>query len=222
MNILKCFPSKYVKAVDLSGREITVQIARISIEEVGTPPDVEQKPVLYFVNATKGLILNKTLGLTVAQLYGNETDGWTGKWVILYPTQVRAFGKVHDVIRIKPQIPPKSTKPTSQPSEPSESQLDDLDDVIDAEDVDDVPFTHQAADDDAQPDFAPDDAPATAQWHSPPAAQAWAIEQGLAANAEDARKLWLEAVKACQGFDRTKAPVVYAKYVEMLRARQPA
>lgn len=120
MNIVKLFPSKYVTAVDIA-KEITLQMRAVQVERMGNPP--EEKPVLYFVGATKGLILNRTNALTIANAYGPETDAWKGKRVTLYSTQVKAFGKVQDAVRVR--IPQSQTVP------PEDRALDDVEDVVD-------------------------------------------------------------------------------------------
>lgn len=104
MRIETLFPSKYVSAADLGGHDVTVEIERLTLEEMGNPP--EKKPVLWFRKATKGLVVNKTNGLAIAKLHGPETDAWGGKRVTLYATKVKAFGEVHEVIRVRPQVPP--------------------------------------------------------------------------------------------------------------------
>ena len=234
MLISQLFPSKFLKAADLQGRRVTVTIDRLHLEKVG--PQQEQKPVLTFRKASKSMILNRTNAMTIAKLYGDNSDGWAGKSIVLYATEVRAFGSVHSVVRVEATIPP-AAKPPTTPNQPPENQLDDLDDVIDAEDVDDVPFSHHASDE--EPDPFPDGVPLAAAsdddtqreystedystfvWESPLEAQGWAVQAGLAADAKDAQATWVQAVRACNGFDRTKAAIVYARYVELLRARQP-
>jgi hypothetical protein len=37
----------------------------------------------------------------IAELYGPETDSWTGKYVTLYADLVKAFGEDHLAIRVK-------------------------------------------------------------------------------------------------------------------------
>lgn len=113
---MQWFPSKYVKSLDLGGKEITVAIDRVEIEKVGAPPRVEEKPVVYFRGAKKGLILNKVNAMTIAGLYTPETENWKGQRVILYPTLVDAFGKMNQVIRIRPEVPP-APKPGTAPVE---------------------------------------------------------------------------------------------------------
>lgn len=126
MNVYKLFPSKYVKAYDLDGRDITVTIKRVALEEMGKPPDVERKPVIYFEGAQKGLIMNKTIAVAIAHLHGPEMDAWTGKRIALYPTRVKAFGAIHDVVRVRDYVP--------QPPAGA-ADLDDAEDTVDPEDM---------------------------------------------------------------------------------------
>lgn len=133
MNVNQVFPSKYVRAADLGGREIALQMARCIMEKMsaGEGRPEEQKPVLYFAKATKGLVLNRTNAMTIAAAYGPETDAWAGKWVTLYATRVKAFGAMHDAIRVKTGGGP------SKPTPPVEEHpLDDLEDVVDDGDLD--------------------------------------------------------------------------------------
>lgn len=134
MNIHELYPSKYVKAHDLGGLDVTVTIRELRIEEVGAQDNREARPVLYFAKATKGLILNKTNAVTIAALYGPETDDWPGKAVTLYPTRVRAFGAVHPTIRIRDRRPPVPEPAGAQP----DPDIDDAEDVADPEDAADA------------------------------------------------------------------------------------
>ena len=54
MRISAAFPSNYIKAADLQGRNVKVKIDRIEMEEVGGEP----KPSLYFLGKDKGMVLN--------------------------------------------------------------------------------------------------------------------------------------------------------------------
>jgi hypothetical protein len=63
--------------------------------------DGETKPVLYFVGKKKGLVLNKTNATKLSAAYGDETDEWAGKDVILYPDQATFQGRVVDCIRVR-------------------------------------------------------------------------------------------------------------------------
>ena len=115
----KMFPSNYIRACDLEGRgDVTVTIRELHLDEVHNPDTngKETKPVLYFTKGTKGLILNVTNAETIAQLYGDDTDGWAGQRIALFlQPGVKAFGKVWDAVRIRTRIPadPNGSQPDS-------------------------------------------------------------------------------------------------------------
>ncbi|MGE0375498.1 MAG: hypothetical protein AB7I48_23805 [Planctomycetaceae bacterium] len=136
MNIKQAFPSQYITAEDLQGRDVPVQIAGCRMEPVKqeSGPD-KDKPVLYFTGHQRGLVLNVTNGLAIASLYGDETDAWVGKWITLYPTQCQFGAKLVDCIRVRPfpptngaappplasqqPPPPQAFTPPAQPTAPS-------------------------------------------------------------------------------------------------------
>lgn len=131
MKVSQLFPSKFVKAADLGGRPVTLTIAKLVVEELGHGAEKERKPVLYFAKATKGLVLNRTNGMTIAGLYGDESDEWTGKRITIYPTKVRAFGAMQDCIRVREEIPAEP-RPQPTPSEIEEApEIDDAEDYTD-------------------------------------------------------------------------------------------
>lgn len=64
------------------------------------------------------------------------------------------------------------------------------------------------------------DSPPTAEeliiidgWISPPAAQKWIIDHGLATNEFSARNAWMAAVKACGGYNNQNAAQVKLTYL---------
>ena len=103
MKISGAYPSNYVKASDLNGKPCPLTIRTCVLEELGQGSDKEQKPVLYFNGAQKGLVLNKTNANVIADAYGDETGGWEGKSVEVYPTRVEFRGQLVDGIRVRIQ-----------------------------------------------------------------------------------------------------------------------
>lgn len=100
-NINTAFPSTYLKASDLGGREVVVTIDHVSFESVGR--DREMKAVVHFQGKDKGMVLNKTNARKIAQLAGtDETDDWGGVKIKIYPTETEFGGETVDCIRIKP------------------------------------------------------------------------------------------------------------------------
>ncbi len=133
MKISQLFPSKYVKAADLNGKTVTLTIAKLVVEELGHGAEKERKPVLYFQKATKGLVLNRTNAMTIAGLYGDESDDWEGKRVSIYPTRIRAFGAMQDTIRVREEIPAQPKPQAHVVQIEDAAEIDDVEDVTDLE-----------------------------------------------------------------------------------------
>ena len=102
MNINDAFPSKYLKASDLQGRNLTVRMDQVQVEEVGGG---DKKAVLYFQNAQKGLVLNRINASTIEMSYGSDTDRWRGQPLTLRPDNTLYKGQPVPCIRLS--VPPK-------------------------------------------------------------------------------------------------------------------
>jgi len=131
MDINQLYPSDYLKAADLQGRDVTVTIERI---EVVTMTDGQPKPCVYFKGKQKGLLLNKTNAMNIASLYGPNTDGWVGQPIVLGTSWVDFQGKSVEAIRVRPKrVQPQDHQAPAQPQQrqaPAASSDDYLDDAI--------------------------------------------------------------------------------------------
>jgi len=103
MNVRSLFPSNFVAAEDLQGRDVTVQIARIVKEKVGR--DQEERPVLYFAGMARGMVLNKTNAKRIASLYGGETEAWLGQSITLYPSETEFGDETVPCVRVRNERP---------------------------------------------------------------------------------------------------------------------
>lgn len=120
MDIRKAFPSKYLKAGDLNGREVTAVMDRVEMEVVGQGKDQEEKPIVYFRNGKKGLCLNVTNSNTIAEVYGWDTREWAGKPVVIFETKTNFAGRMVDCLRVR--VPTGSELRQHAGEEPSEEQ----------------------------------------------------------------------------------------------------
>ena len=111
MKINQAFPSKYIKAADLAGKEFTLTIAKVQIEDVGGQGNEEDRPVMYFAGRSKGMVLNRTNATAIAHRYGDDTDNWTNKEIIVYPDTVMFQGKMVDCVRVR--VPAQAADPAS-------------------------------------------------------------------------------------------------------------
>ena len=101
MKIGEMFESKYLKAADLQNREHTVVMNMVAIENVGQEDKPENKPVLYFQGASKGMVLNKTNAEQIAMYYGDDTDKWAGQSLILFTMMVPFNGQNVPAVRVR-------------------------------------------------------------------------------------------------------------------------
>jgi arabinogalactan endo-1,4-beta-galactosidase len=97
MKISEEFPSKYLKASDLQGRDVKVIMANVEREKLGD----DMKLVLYFKGKEKGVVLNKTNSNTIVDAYGDDTDDWYDQELILFSVMVDFQGKVGPAIRCR-------------------------------------------------------------------------------------------------------------------------
>lgn len=109
-HIDELFPSPFLKASDVAHSPV-VTIRRIEIEEVSNSNgEKEEKPIVFFGEFEKGMVLNKTNAQVIASLYGDDTDDWIGARLTLYKAMVQAYGEMKPAIRIMDQKP-QASKP---------------------------------------------------------------------------------------------------------------
>ncbi len=124
MNINTAFPSKYLKAdVDVT-EDVFATVSHVKMETVGQGAKAELKPVVYFNELPKGLVLNKTNAKMIGKLAkDDDTDGWKGTRIRLIATEVEFQGdivmgiRVRDVKKAKPQ--PEDAIPDAPPDDDS-------------------------------------------------------------------------------------------------------
>lgn len=107
MNILNSFPSKYLRADELQGREALVIICDVR-EEIMTLTGGQKvtKPVVYFRGKKKGLVLNKTNATAIAALVGSpETRLWKDRPIRLYGATTSFGDKTVACVRVKAAAP---------------------------------------------------------------------------------------------------------------------
>ena len=134
-NINDAFPSNYLKASDLQGKQAVVTIDRVEFEPVGR--DKEMKPIVYFVGKQKGIVLNKTNARKITEIAGSAlTEEWQGTAVVVYPTETEFAGETVECLRIKAVQKAKMQRMTPAPPPPSPSVTNSNSDLDDS----DIPF----------------------------------------------------------------------------------
>jgi ethanolamine ammonia-lyase large subunit len=99
------FPSKYLKAADAEP-EVTLTIARVSKESMKNKEGKDElKPVIFFQELEKGMVLNKTNAATLTAMYTSTIENWTGQKVVLCAAEVSAFGEMQKALRFRQEAP---------------------------------------------------------------------------------------------------------------------
>lgn len=120
MKISEEFPSKWLKASDLGGREVKVVMQHVDREKIGD----DTKLVLYFKGKEKGVVLNKTNSNTISDAYGDDTEDWFDQPLILFSVRTDFQGKVVDAIRCRMPTAKDNPKPTRKPDPISSGPID--------------------------------------------------------------------------------------------------
>jgi hypothetical protein len=108
--------SKYMKAVDFD-REKKFRIKAVTAEKVGE--DKEPKLVVWFTNDERGLILNRTNNRTLREAFGDNTDGWVQKIILIVPTMADLRGKQVQALRVRILPPKPGNGATPTPAAPT-------------------------------------------------------------------------------------------------------
>lgn len=114
------FPTEYIKAADLHGREVTVIVDRVEMEPlVMAGGKRERKPVVHMKSAkgrplSKRWVIGKTVAKQIAEATGERmVDRWAGKAVTMYPTTCRGKeGKEVECIRVRVRVNPNAQEVT--------------------------------------------------------------------------------------------------------------
>lgn len=114
------FLGTYITAAELVGKEPTLTIERVTLEEVeslkpagdeGANGKTKDRVIVYFkgTKANRGWLLNRTNAECIKELWGRETDNWIGHRLTLFVQQVRVGPKMEPGIRVKGS--PELTEP---------------------------------------------------------------------------------------------------------------
>jgi hypothetical protein len=97
------YPGRFIKAADLKGKNVTLTIASVDLEELEGDKGKRIKGVVGFDGTEKQLALNKTNGICLKEMFGKKVQAWVGKRVTLMPSMWNG----EDCIRIygSPDLP---------------------------------------------------------------------------------------------------------------------
>lgn len=114
MDVSLLFPSRFLKSAEFKGRDVTLTIASIKLEELAVEGGgTKTKGIIGFRETPKLWVLNRTNSECLKGMWGRETDAWVGKRVTLFPAPFTdSFtGEQSTAIRVRgsPDIPKSTT-----------------------------------------------------------------------------------------------------------------
>ena len=129
MKMSQAFPTKFLSEADLRDgngepTSFNLVVSRVVMETLDTDSN-DSKPVVYFSNAQKGLVLNKTNANNIAVFLGDETDTWTGQSIEVYPATTDFQGRTVACIRVRAPQAGAAPAPVTPAPAPVVADLDD-------------------------------------------------------------------------------------------------
>lgn len=137
LKVSEAYSGSWLKAVDLRGRHAKVTIEQVKMEKVGD----DSKMVCYFLGKEKGLVLNKTNAMVIADTLGDDAELWNGREIELRPERVTFQGKMVDAIRVSVPIDQETSQAAAQPvTRPAAEPGPRTHLGVPEGDLDDIPF----------------------------------------------------------------------------------
>jgi len=78
------YPGRFIKAVELLGKKVTLTIADVELEDLEGDDGKKTKALVRFKETPKMLVLCKTNGMCVRDMFGKEIANWIGKRITLF------------------------------------------------------------------------------------------------------------------------------------------
>jgi len=80
------YPGRFIKAGELLGKKVTLTVAEVNMEKlVGEDGQKKAKAIITFKETEKGLVMCKTNGLCLREMFGTLLADWVGKRVTIFP-----------------------------------------------------------------------------------------------------------------------------------------
>lgn len=97
------FPGRFIKSQQFNGRDVTMTIKAVVLEELEGIKGKQQKGLVSFEERPLQWVLNRTNASALKGMFGRETNGWVGKRVTLYPAPFRdmSTGEETTAIRVR-------------------------------------------------------------------------------------------------------------------------
>jgi hypothetical protein len=95
------FPSRFLQTTVVKAKgPIVATISHIEMDTVGQGAEQQRKPVLYFEDGEKPMVLNRTNFEILADAFG-DSDEWAGHKVKIFVARTQYQGRSIDGLRVE-------------------------------------------------------------------------------------------------------------------------
>jgi len=108
----KMTDTNYLGSWDVDEENLVLKIKEVKEEMLKPSPQAqEEKCIVAYFEGTKPMILNKTNCKAIEKRTGSAfIEDWIGKEITIYVAKVKAFGEMHDALRVQDFAPKKKQK----------------------------------------------------------------------------------------------------------------
>ena len=110
------FSSQYLGAWDAEAGPLTLTIASVrAVTLKNRTGEEDEKPAIDFAEkAARPMVLNKTNARAIAQMYGDDVQGWIGRKITVNRAQVDMAGSTVWALRVQVIVNPIPTPPAAR------------------------------------------------------------------------------------------------------------
>jgi len=110
----KMTDTNFLGSWDVENEKLVATIVDVTEEMLkASPTQPEEKCIVAQLKGLKPMILNKTNCRAIEKRTGSAfVEDWKGQEITIYVAKVKAFGEMHDALRIEDFAPKKKTKAT--------------------------------------------------------------------------------------------------------------
>ena len=120
--------SRYIKAEDLEA-DRKLRIKNVTEEQIGIGAEKEQKLVVWFTNDERGLVLNRVNNRTLRGAFGDDTAGWAGKIIVVFPAMAEFRGRMVPAVRVRIPPPKEAGNGAAVAAKPKPPVADAIDEI---------------------------------------------------------------------------------------------
>lgn len=79
------YPGRFLKASEFKGKQVTLRISDVRIEELIGDKGPQIKGIISFERTDKQWAINRTNGICAKMMFGSKVQAWIGKRITLFP-----------------------------------------------------------------------------------------------------------------------------------------